>query len=154
MVFSTELVGHLSHIEKTWSQCICKLYDQSWGLRIHFPLKFSWPSPGPVDIISGLSVGSGASLVAQMVKNPPAMQETWFHPWVGKISWRRERLPTPVFWPGEFHGLYRPWAAKSQTWLGNFHFQAASQAPFSPMAYNHAQISYHVFLLHFNTIYL
>ena len=21
--------------------------------------------------------------------------------------WRRERLPTPVFWPGEFHGLYR-----------------------------------------------
>ena len=23
----------------------------------------------------------------------------------GKIPWRRERLPTPVFWPGEFHGL-------------------------------------------------
>ena len=23
--------------------------------------------------------------------------------------WRRERLPTPVFWPGEFHGLYSPW---------------------------------------------
>ena len=29
-----------------------------------------------------------------------------FNPWVGKIPWRRERLPTPVFWPGEFHGLY------------------------------------------------
>jgi len=29
-------------------------------------------------------------------------------PWVGKIPWRRERLPTPVFWPGEFHGLYSP----------------------------------------------
>ena len=28
-----------------------------------------------------------------------------FNPWVGKIPWRRERLPTPVFWPGEFHGL-------------------------------------------------
>ena len=27
-----------------------------------------------------------------------------FNPWVGKIPWRRERLPTPVFWPGEFHG--------------------------------------------------
>ena len=26
--------------------------------------------------------------------------------WVRKIPWRRERLPTPVFWPGEFHGLY------------------------------------------------
>ena len=29
--------------------------------------------------------------------------------WVGKIPWRREKLPTPVFWPGEFHGLYNPW---------------------------------------------
>ena len=38
-----------------------------------------------------------------------------FDPWVGKISWRRERLPTPVFWPGEFHGLHSPWVAKSQT---------------------------------------
>ena len=49
---------------------------------------------------------SWASLVAQLVKNPPAMQETWFDPWVGTIPWRRERVPTPVFWPGEFHGLY------------------------------------------------
>ena len=31
-----------------------------------------------------------------------------FDPWVGKMPWRRERLPTPVFWPGEFHGLYSP----------------------------------------------
>ena len=35
-----------------------------------------------------------------------------FDPWVGKIPWRRERLPTPVFWPGEFHGLYSPWGLK------------------------------------------
>jgi len=35
-----------------------------------------------------------------------------FDPWVGKIPWRRERLPTPVFWPGEFHGLYSPWGCK------------------------------------------
>ena len=33
-------------------------------------------------------------------------------PGVGKIPWRRERLPTPVFWPGEFHGLYNPWGHK------------------------------------------
>ena len=26
------------------------------------------------------------------------------HPWVGKILWRREWQPTPVFLPGEFHG--------------------------------------------------
>ena len=39
----------------------------------------------------------GAFLVTQLVKNPPAMQETWFYSWVGKIHWRRNRLPTPVF---------------------------------------------------------
>ena len=33
-------------------------------------------------------------------------------PGVGKIPWRREQLPTPVFWPGEFHGLYSPWGHK------------------------------------------
>ena len=38
-----------------------------------------------------------ASLIAQLVKNPPAMQETQFNFWVGKIPWRRDRLPTPVF---------------------------------------------------------
>ena len=55
---------------------------------------------------------SWASLVAQLVKNLPAMQETWVQSWVGKILWRRERLPTSVFWPGEFHGLYSPWGHK------------------------------------------
>ena len=28
------------------------------------------------------------------------------------FPWRRERLPTPVFWPGEFHGLYSSWDHK------------------------------------------
>ena len=35
-----------------------------------------------------------------------------FDPWVGKIPWRRESQPTPVFWPGEFHGLHSPWGSK------------------------------------------
>ena len=35
-----------------------------------------------------------------------------FDSWVGKIPWKRERLPTPVFWLGEFHGLYSPWDHK------------------------------------------
>ena len=37
------------------------------------------------------------SLIAQLVKNPPAMQETLVQFLVGKIPWRRDRLPTPVF---------------------------------------------------------
>ena len=72
-----------------------------------------------------------ASLIAQLVKNPPTMQAipVWFlvrkiH-WrrdrlptsvflgfVGKSPWRRKRLPTLVFWPREFHGLYNPWGHK------------------------------------------
>ena len=32
--------------------------------------------------------------------------------WVGKIHWRRDKLPTPVFWPGEFHGLQSSWGCK------------------------------------------
>ena len=37
-----------------------------------------------------------------------------FDSWVGMIHWRRYRLPTPVFWPGEFHELYiySPWGCK------------------------------------------
>ena len=38
-----------------------------------------------------------------MVKNLPAMQETQFDSWVGKILWRREWQPTPVFLPGKVH---------------------------------------------------
>ena len=33
-------------------------------------------------------------------------------PIVRKIPWRRERLPTLVFWPREFHGLYSPQGPK------------------------------------------
>ena len=53
-----------------------------------------------------------ASMVAQLVKNSLAMQETWVQSLGWKIPWRRGRLPTPVFWPGEFHGLYSPWDRK------------------------------------------
>ena len=38
-----------------------------------------------------------ASRIAQLVKNLPARQETPVRFLVGKISWRRDRLPTPVF---------------------------------------------------------
>ena len=53
-----------------------------------------------------------AALVAQLVKDLPQCGRPGSDPWVGKIPWRRERLPTPVFWPGELHGLYSPWGYK------------------------------------------
>ena len=70
---------------------------------------------------SGRSAGEGtgsplqyssASLVTQLAKNLPAMWETWVPSLGWKISWRRERLPTPVFWPKEFHPLYSSWGHK------------------------------------------
>jgi len=33
-------------------------------------------------------------------------------PGLGRSPRRREWLPTPVFWPGEFRGLYSPWGCK------------------------------------------
>ena len=66
-----------------------------------YPLQYSW-----------------ASLVAQLVKNPPAMQETW----VRSLGWEdpleKGKVPTPVFWPGEFHGLYSPWGHKESVTAG------------------------------------
>ena len=54
--------------------------------------------------------------VAQTVKNLPAMKPG-FDLRVGKIPWRREWQPTPVFLPGEFHGQRSlmgcsPWGRK------------------------------------------
>ena len=47
-----------------------------------------------------------ASLVAQLVENPPAMQETLVQFLGSKICWRRDRLPTPAFlaFPGGLAG--------------------------------------------------
>ena len=68
---------------------------RSPGEGTGFPLQCSWTSP-----------------VAQLVKNLPAMRETWAGSWVGKIPWKRKWQSTPVFWPGECHGLYSPWGHK------------------------------------------
>ena len=37
------------------------------------------------------------TLIAQLVKKLPAVQENRLDSWVRKIRWRRDRLPTPVF---------------------------------------------------------
>ena len=50
-----------------------------------------------------------------MVKTLPATQEIQVQSLGREDSLpvgRREWLPTPVFLPGEFHGLYSPWGRK------------------------------------------
>ena len=57
-----------------------------------------------------------ASLVAEMVKHLPAVRETQFNPWVGKIPRKRAWQPTPVFLPAE-----SPWTEEPdslQSWGG------------------------------------
>ena len=39
--------------------------------------------------------------MAQRAKNLPAMRETGFDPWMGKIPWRRAWQRASVFLPGE-----------------------------------------------------
>ena len=77
---------------------------RSPGEGIGYPLQYSW-----------------ASLVAQLVKNLAAVQETW----VGKSPWRRERhfgLSTLAFWPRNSMDCIVHQVAKSRTQLSNFHF--------------------------------
>ena len=59
----------------------------------------------------------GASLVTQMVKICLQCRRLGLGPWVGKIPWRMNWKPTPVFWPGEFHRQgslvgHSPWGGK------------------------------------------
>ena len=80
---------------------------KSVGEVIDYPPQYTW-----------------ASLVAQLVKNLPAVWKTWVWSLGGKTPWRREMLLTPVFFLGEFHGLYSLWGRKEldtteQLWLSH-----------------------------------
>ena len=64
---------------------------RSSGEGIGYPLQYSW-----------------ASLVAQLVKNLSAMQETW----VLSLGWEdpleKGKATHSIFWPGKFSGVYSP----------------------------------------------
>ena len=86
---------------------------RSAGEGIGYPLQYSW-----------------ASLVAQLVKNLPPMQETWV--WEDPLEKRMAthssilawRIPWTVW--GSFHGV-----AKNQTGWSNFHFHIDMCSPFA-----------------------
>jgi len=72
-----------------------------------FPcLSPSWKKkPTPVKSpLSEIMLCLWASMVAQMVKNLLKCRRPRLDPWVEKIPWKTDWLPTPVFLPGEFHG--------------------------------------------------
>ena len=117
-----ELYPNLSHY---WASLIAQLVKNppamqeipvqflGWEEGLGYPLQYSW-----------------TFLVAQLVKDAPAMRETW----IGKIPWRTERLPSQVFWPGKFHGLYSPWGPKeldTTEQLALFHYQRQERKAYS-----------------------
>ena len=61
-------------------------------------------------------------MVAQLVKNPPAMWETLVRSLGPEDPLEKGKATHSVFWPGEFHGLYSHGVAKSRTRLSDFHF--------------------------------
>ena len=78
-----------------------------------------------------------ASLLAQTVKNLPAMWDTQVHSLGWEDPWWKEWLPTPVFLPGGFHGQrslagYSPWGCKElepTEWLTHTHTHTHTQGP-------------------------
>ena len=118
LLFSSLLVAHLA------TSALC-FPDNSVG-------KESTCNAGDPSLIprSGRSAGEGigcplqcswASLVARLERIHLQCGRPGFDPWVGKSPWRRERLPTPVFWRGEFHGLYSPWGCKASDTTERLH---------------------------------
>ena len=71
------------------------------GEGIGCPLQYSW-----------------AFLVAQLVKNLPALQDTW----IGKITWTRERLPIPDYGLKSSAEYIVHWVSKNWTQMSDFHF--------------------------------
>ena len=65
-----------------------------------------------VFLITGNSDHLGAFLIAQLMKKCLQCKKPRFESWVRKILQRRDRPPTAVLWPGEFHGLYSPWGSR------------------------------------------
>ena len=81
----------------------------TWVGKIHPPPRDRLPTP----VLLGLG-NQGVAILLQFWR--PGLD-----PWAGKIPWRREQLPNPVFWPREFHKLYSPWRSQR---VGHFYFSS------------------------------
>ena len=97
----------------------CNVRDPGWtrglgrspGEGIGYPLQYSW-----------------ASLVAQMVKNPPAMQETGFNPASGRSLEGGNGNPL------QYSGLGNP--MDREVWRATVHGVTKSQRRLSDLAHN------------------
>ena len=85
----------------------------------------------PTPIFLGFSCGSASKESACNVEDLGSIQESTCN--VGDLGlitglerspgdpWRKEKLPIPVFWPREFHGLYSAWGRKESDTTERLH---------------------------------
>ena len=75
-----------------------------------------WNQTDSISEVYTCARGEGDFPGGSVVTNLPAKQEMQV-PWAGKISWRRQWHPIPVFLPGKSHEWrslvgYSPWGRK------------------------------------------
>ena len=102
---------------QTWNFLCCSIQNTNIILSIYLSISLSLSLSLYIYIyiyIYGVSV----------VKNQPAMQETWVQSLAWEDPWRWKCQPTPRFLPGKSHGQrslvgYSPWSYKSPTRLSD-----------------------------------
>ena len=128
-----------SSLNKAHSSACCQLFP--WFLLPVMPLHLiTFPRPEvPIVIFSVLLIVLNLCYLWE-TQNSSIGKESACNagdpgliPGFGKIPWRRERLPTPVFWPGEFYGLYSPWGHKESDTTERLSLTKESSVPFYNM---------------------
>ena len=89
----------------------------------------------------------GAPCIAQSVKNPPAVQETWIPTSGREVPWRRKWKPTPVFLPRKSHGQRS--LARYRTRVARIGQDLVTKAP----PYMHIYITYIFYIDLYRDIY-
>ena len=102
-----------------WTVVLEKTLGVPWTARISNQSILKEIGPGYS--LEGLMLKLKLQYFGHLMQRVDSLEKTLM---LGGIRGRRRRewLPTPVCWLGEFHGLYSSWGCKSQTGLNNFHF--------------------------------
>ena len=110
-----QMVKCLPTMQETWVQSLGREDLLEKEMATHSSIlawKIPWMvEPGRLQSMGSQRVGHdwATSLSLSQCRRPG------FNSWVRMTSWRRERLPTPVFLPGEFHEQrslagFSPWS--------------------------------------------
>ena len=90
-----------SGMNPIWSCCMILFTFDSWIEKIH------WKGDRlPTPVFLGFPCGSADKESAWNAGDLGSI------PGLRKLPEERKRLPTPIFWPREFHGLYSLWGCK------------------------------------------